>query len=414
MGLNLQAKISLDGADFERGINRAKEAVTGALRNFVIGAIGIGTVEEAFRRTIETANELVNTSKRLGVTVEQVQLLRQAAKDAGKEMDTVSTALEKINLARGKALGGDQKSIAAFSALGVSGADLKSKTAADLFMGEIGKKVKSVSPEQIAGPLREVLGRGAGEGIAILKTDFEELGSKMNLISTETAAKLNELSKDFDLLSGQIIVGLAPAILVMAQACIAFANWVGSKIGGAAAWLGARTAVDLDAQSADINNPANKDHADAIRRAGNHKRGFGKKDLQTGAVAAEVGVEAGFEKWMKNFQASLDEAASKLKNPKPDFNKTQQDAASMRGAHITAASSLVSRAGNFLGTNKGIIHSGGTMVQHAAETAKHTKRTADGMEMLVRFYMKLGMTATEARRDARKDFHPFSQNVPNQ
>lgn len=369
MGLNLESTISLNSASFERGMNRVKGTVVDSIKNFAIGAIGIATVEQAFARTIETANELVNTAKRLGTTVEQVQLLRQAAKDAGTEMDSVATALEKINQARAKALGGDKAASAAFGALGVSQTDLKTKTAADLFMHEISETVKKVSPEQIAQPLREVLGRGAGQGIAVLKTDFDELGSKMNLMSTKTAASLNQLSKDFDLISGQIIVAMAPAILVMLQACIKFADWVGSKIGGAAAWWGAETAFNPNDMSAPITDPVNAGHADAIRRAGNagapdsaHGYAFGEQ-----GDPAKAAVENSFKKWLEDFNLSLKKAADNLKNPKPDFSATADTAQKMKGGGRIESDSLV-KVGNFLGSNVGAVSAAERLIQNSQRT----------------------------------------------
>ena len=113
-------------------LTRVGERVADSVKSFVIGAVGVYGIEEAFRKTIETARELVNTSQRLDTSVETLQVLREAAKDAGVEFDKVADALNRLNVARQKALGGDAKSLQAFAALGVTATDLRTEKSGDI------------------------------------------------------------------------------------------------------------------------------------------------------------------------------------------------------------------------------------------------------------------------------------------
>jgi len=109
-------------------------------------------------------------------------VLQQAAKDAGVDLDQLAGSFEKINIARAKALGGGadaKKFLASFAALGVDKNALKTQSAAALFQGPISETVKNTNPEQIASQLRDVLGRAFGPEIAVLTTNFEELGESM-------------------------------------------------------------------------------------------------------------------------------------------------------------------------------------------------------------------------------------------
>lgn len=46
-GLNLQATISLDGSQFERGMNRIGSSVANGIKNFVVGAVGLYAIQAA-------------------------------------------------------------------------------------------------------------------------------------------------------------------------------------------------------------------------------------------------------------------------------------------------------------------------------------------------------------------------------
>src|SRR6202142_3383334 len=58
-GLNLAATISLDGSGFERGMARIGASAASGIKNLIAGAVGVYALEAAFRKTIDTADELV-------------------------------------------------------------------------------------------------------------------------------------------------------------------------------------------------------------------------------------------------------------------------------------------------------------------------------------------------------------------
>jgi hypothetical protein len=358
MGLNLQATIGLNSTQFEHGLDRAKEKVFENVKTFAIAAIGVATFEEAIHKTIETVEDLVNSSSRLGITIEQVQLLRQAAKEAGKEMSTVESALVKINEARAKALGGDKTAMAAFAAFGVSHQDLMTRGAADLFMGSISETIKRVSPEQIAGPLREVLGRGGHDAVGILKTDFEQLGSEMKMISTETAAKLKVLKDQFDLIGQIIIAYLAPKLLAFGEFLAKTIYKGGGHIAGISAYAGS------------LVGTMNTSMTDEQRQR-----------------EASNAVKEAREPWEKAFeelQKRLNDAVKNLTGNKADFGETANVATQMREPRSRVQADSLVRVGNFLGTNRAGITGASRMEMHASATARNTKLTVDALYALQR------------------------------
>lgn len=220
MSLNLIGKIELDGAGFERGLHRAGEHVTEFAKNAAVAAFGIYGVEEAIHKTVEEASQLVNTSKRLDVTIDELQVLQQAAKNTGSDLGAIAGAFEKINQAREKALSGTKDGmeiLQAFQKLGVSSSQLNTMTAGQMFLGPLSKSAQSRSVEDIGPVLKEIMGKGFGELMPMLKEDFGELHDKMEkfglLMDTETAVKLNHIGDEFSLLSRIMMVSLGPALV---------------------------------------------------------------------------------------------------------------------------------------------------------------------------------------------------------
>lgn len=226
-GLELMGKIGLDGRAFEAELSKANhlakgiaQGITTGLKHAVLAGVGIATVEQAISKTVESVNELVDASKRLGIAPEQLQVLKQAAKQSGVELDQLASAFEKIDIAREKALiPGAEGSRArrAFGALGIGGDMLHNMTAANLFTGPMAAAVHNTNPEQLGIAFREMGIKGFGPLIAVMRTDFDRLGKHMHqfgsIIDSESIAKIKLLGNEFSLISNIVVAHLAPAIL---------------------------------------------------------------------------------------------------------------------------------------------------------------------------------------------------------
>ncbi len=211
----------MDGSSFEAGIRRLSKTGTQAfseLKQYAAAAFGGAAIDRMMRTSIDNAAELVNAARRLGTEgTEGLQVMRQAAKDAGVELGTVEKAFEKINVARAKALKGDAGAISALKALGIT--DLKMSTE-KMLMGPLRDKALSMNAQNFQ-PLLKNLGIKSGEIIPFLKTDFEELGNEMRKLglvtSDEVAIKLKLLGEGFDLMSKLIATRFGPALLAAAE-----------------------------------------------------------------------------------------------------------------------------------------------------------------------------------------------------
>lgn len=384
MPLNLTSKITLNSAEFEAGMDRVRGKITDSIKSFALGTIGVGTIAEAYRKTVDRAKELINESKRLDMTVEQVQILGKAAASAGIEFDTLATAISKIDEARAKALGGSREDLGAFRALGINRQDLLTKTAANLFTGPLSNAVKSNNIETIAEPLKAVLGRGAHEVVGTLKIDFDALGTKMKntgaIMDGDVAAKLKLLSSQLSLMSMVITAQLAPAFLALGKFVYEVINKAGGNIAGVGGYWGAV-----------YSHFADKDPNMYLKSEGDPYKNIRDKDGRINFWKELIGVlksddpaaafkaaQKPFELNLKSFNQSLADAADALKRPAPDFQKTATDAVRMRGDSHRESDSLIS-IGNYLGRSNQAVSG----VVFAQQTAANTKHSADALDKIV-------------------------------
>lgn len=356
MGLNLIGKIELDGAGFERGLHRATESVTEFVKSATIAAFGFYGVEEAIHKTVETASELVDTSKRLSLTVEQLQLIRQAARSSGTDLETVASALEKIDVARGKIQRGDEegkKLLRDFERLGVTERMLQTRTAASLLLGPIAGTVKGENPSNIAVQLREILGKGFGPIVPMLQTDMEELESKMrslgSIMDTETAVKLHALGDNFILLKNVLAAQLGPALITLVEVILTLIG----KVKSTGAYLGSLSAHGVSKGGAAMVD----DHPLlALTPIGGLffmlSNFFKRKELKS--IAAEANEAAGdankeWQETLAKMRKQLEEEANKLNNPKPIVEKGKNSDA--KKSRIKVPEDALVKVGNFLGAN---------------------------------------------------------------
>src|SRR5689334_11234672 len=136
------AEVGLDGSGFESGMKKLGASAGASLKGLVASAFGVYSIHQAISKTVESASELVDASQRLDIPIEQLQVLREAAKQAGADFAKLPAAFEKLNIAREKALQGDKKTLAAFARFGVSTDALRNQSAANLFTGQIASAVK--------------------------------------------------------------------------------------------------------------------------------------------------------------------------------------------------------------------------------------------------------------------------------
>lgn len=371
-GLKLMAELGLDGSSFAAGFHRAKglaEGVAEGIKHVVVGAIGVLTVEEAISRTVETAKELVETSERLAIAPEQLQVLQQAAKNANIDFEKLVETMEKLSIAREKALmpgaeGFDARR--AFRAMGVSNEQLHGMTSSQLLLGPIRNAVLGRNPEELGVIFRELGVKAFGGLIPLLKTNFEELEKKLRdfggILDTETLVKLKSLSEEFSLLSKIIVSQVGPAMVKFAEVAYRALLKLGGKVAEGGSFLGAM--VGSQGVGGTLTS-----FVSSMGHSISHALGFisdKEFDKKMREVIPKTAVENmpedpaavfhALEKQLDGFLAELKRRAEELDNPKPeDLDRSSIPPKLPRKALVEQSDSLV-KIGNFLGGNDRIIN----------------------------------------------------------
>jgi len=353
-GLNLAATISLDGSGFERGMQRVGSSIASGIKNFVVGAVGIYAIQAAIRKTIDTADELVNSARKMSMTTDQLQIMRRAAEINGKSFDQMTLALERFNAVRENILNkgkGWAEQMAAMSRLGITPAALASQTAATSFMGQISTTARGSNAADIANDLKQIFGRNGMELFGTLQTDFTSLGAKMKsmgaIMDTTTAVALKTFKDEMTLLSQIIITSLAPALVAFGRGLIALT----SRWAQTSQFVGAQSAEGwkwwITPITTSFNNAAD--------------------------VVAQIQRKQGGDLLTK-FDAMIKEIADGLNNPKPPAVTDEPPAEKAKKERaLKGDSNALIKVGNFLGASRDTI---GNLqqqtAQHAAATASNT------------------------------------------
>jgi hypothetical protein len=223
MGLNLEAKIGLNSASFERGMVGVGKSVADSIKYFAAAAIGIFAIERALSATMETAKELVNESKRMGITIEYLQVLRKAASDAGVEADRLAEAYAKVSEFRAKALGSGKDTVMVMrmtNLLGMNRSDVLNSSTEDI-MKKIGDKLRSTNPQEITQALKDVFGKAFGPIIPLLTRDMGALQTQMEslgmIISSKVATQLYQLDVQLSSIKNIFISALAPVLVQVVE-----------------------------------------------------------------------------------------------------------------------------------------------------------------------------------------------------
>jgi hypothetical protein len=212
---SLLAKLGFDGTAFETGAKRATSLAKGIGREINSTLASVFTVDKLAQfgmEAIDAAGKINDLSTQLGVTAEFLQEMKFAAEMSGGSLEGVSGALEKIAVARTKALQGNQGLIAAFERFGVTAEELKTAKLEDIFL-KIGRAFEGVAnPQQLLEPFRELAGRGAGalipamvEGLGEAAQQARNLGMVM---SNEVVTTLDEANDRVEVMNKTMSAGI--------------------------------------------------------------------------------------------------------------------------------------------------------------------------------------------------------------
>lgn len=212
---SLLAKLGLDGTAFETGLKRSQSLAKGIGREISGTLAGIFAVDKLAHygmEAINTAGKLQDLSTQLGVSAKFLQEMKFAADLGGSSLEEVSAALQKITVARGKALGGDQGLLDAFARFGITAQEIKSAKIEDIFL-KIGKAFEGdANPQNLLAPFRELAGKGAGALIPAMADGLSEAADQAQrlglVMSDQVIATLDEANDRVEIMNKTMTAGM--------------------------------------------------------------------------------------------------------------------------------------------------------------------------------------------------------------
>jgi hypothetical protein len=238
---SLLVRLGLDGSQFESGMKRVQSTGASFAKDFkrevggtLAAMFAVDKVAEYGKAAIDLAGKLTDLSSKLGVSAEFLQEMSYAAELSGASLDDVSGAMEKLTIARTKALSGDAGMVEAFQKLGVSAADLKSMRIEDIFTKIGGAFENGINPQPLLGALREIAGKGAtslvpamADGLAQAAENARQLGLVMQ---NDVVAALDDAGDRIAVMNRTLMGGIGALIANVIQPLFRQLEAIGSAI----------------------------------------------------------------------------------------------------------------------------------------------------------------------------------------
>jgi hypothetical protein len=211
---SLIAKLGLDGTAFEGGLKRSQSMAKGIGKEIgaTMGSIfAVDKLAQFGMQAIETAGQISDLSSQLGVSAEFLQEMKFAAEMGGASLEDVAGALEKLSIARQKALAGDKATVENLQKFGITIDQLRSMNLESMFFG-LGKPFsEGIDPQKLLGPFRELAGKSAGALIPAMTEGLQDAAEQARnlglVMEDEVIASLEDVADRLDILKAKMTAG---------------------------------------------------------------------------------------------------------------------------------------------------------------------------------------------------------------
>lgn len=244
MGLNLVARLGLDGKAFQTGLARAKgqtNQFAGGIKRQFVGMFGVAAIGIAIKKATDYADEINNLSRRLGVSTKALQEFNYAANLSGSDLKTVGTSLQRVQEAQERLKNGNKLAEESFRRLGFSAEAALSVNPAEVFRraGEMFANT-ALTPEMF-GDIRTLFGAEAGprniriftEDLAAMTAQAVESGAVLSDEQIQTAADLKDTMA---VLKMGFLGPFGEALAILGNAAIEASAHFKAFLVGLAAW----------------------------------------------------------------------------------------------------------------------------------------------------------------------------------
>lgn len=203
-------------------LGRLRDTTRDVAQSFGAVTLAAGGVFFALKRTVDTVDQAVDVSKKLGISVQQYQRLGVAAQLNGSSQEEMGGALQFLAQNMVEAINGSKEATTWFARVGIPLERLKKMNVVDVFeaisdkflqVGDAGQNA-----EKKIAVMRALMGRGGAElkqvldqGSAGLRKFYEEADRLGAVVDDTTADSMADFNDNFDRLKFSIF-GVMAAI----------------------------------------------------------------------------------------------------------------------------------------------------------------------------------------------------------
>jgi hypothetical protein len=252
----LVVKMAADSAQLRSELDRVKnevkntgsgiKALAGSIAKvggIVAGAFSVAAIAGFASRAIDAADNLKDMADQLNISASALSVMQLAATQSGSSVESINTALQKMTMTIGNAVGGQKAAVQAFSKLGLKFDEIAQMRPDEAF-GKVADKLAAIeNPYQRASAAQAIFGKGAkdiqallaGGSSAISEVDARlvSMGAKLTEIDITKIAIMKDeaafAAMSFQNLGTKIIANATPAMGVLLNS---FSSLIGS-MGGA-------------------------------------------------------------------------------------------------------------------------------------------------------------------------------------
>jgi hypothetical protein len=217
MDATATAKLALDASGFDRGLHQANASLDKFAKqagSILAGGFAFDKIIAGFSSAIEKGDQLQDLANRFGISASALQEVGNAASLSGAGVEDVASAMNKLAVNAGKAIGGDDAMIESFQKLGLSVSDLKNMSPQDIFF-KLSEAVAGASdPLEAFAMAQEVAGKSVGALMETLRMGpaaIQEMGSGMGVWSDETIAQLGAASDEIKKFQNTMVIAFGSA-----------------------------------------------------------------------------------------------------------------------------------------------------------------------------------------------------------
>lgn len=231
------------GQDIERSYLRVTQSGVRAFSTLRIGAISLATalagsaLARYGRDALTWASGLSETAQQIGVTVEQLQILRLAAEQNGASVEGMERAVSILNRTLGQAQGGSRAAIEAFRQIGISKEQIDSFRNVGDAIPVVNEGISRLrTGMQQTAAAQTLYGRGSRELLVLIQQGragwdaATQAAIRNGLVTEEQARKADEAADALTALGSALRVQVLGAIVDALPGLIQIVNVLGQII----------------------------------------------------------------------------------------------------------------------------------------------------------------------------------------